>query len=292
VEISLQHKHVEVNGIQLHYVTAGSGPLLLLLHGFPEFWYSWRQQIERFSTHYTVVAPDLRGFNDSDKPSWGYDADVLLSDVCGIMDALGFRQASVAGHDRGGFLAWAMAILYPHRVDKLVILNTPHPAIQQQALQTTWKMKIKTAALSLLQLPILPEMLFSVGDYALIEWLLRGNLIHKHALRDEEIAYYKDAISKPGALTAALNWYRYSCMHTRLVEQHPAFLLYQGKSMQVTAPTLMFWSQHEQDTDLALTYTTENYVPDLHIVTIPNCSHRILHERPDLVNRFMEDFLL
>lgn len=203
----LRHGEVHVNGIRMHYVTAGRGPLVLLLHGFPEFWYAWRHQIPVLAEHFTVVAPDQRGYNETDKPTWGYEVDVLVADALGLIDALGHERALLVGHDWGGAVAWAMAIAHPQRVERLAILNMPHPAVFARHLRTNPAQQRRSWYAGLFQLPILPELLLSAGNYAAIEQLFRGTS-RLGTFSDEEIAAYKHAISRPGALSAMLNWYR------------------------------------------------------------------------------------
>lgn len=289
--MGLRHETVQVNGIQMHYVTAGSGPLLLLLHGFPEFWWSWRHQIERFRDHFTVVAPDLRGYNDTDKPAWGYEVDVLLADIVELMRVLGFHRAVVAGHHWGGVLAWGLAIHYPYRVERLIVLNAPHPGLVKRSLCVGSSHTLRSLATLLVQVPWLPEALFQANDYALVSWLLRGRAAQKEPFTDDLIETYKDAISKPGALKAALTWYRGAGSFRELFYGFPVLRLLNGKSSCIEAPTLLLWGEKHRDQDVALTYGTERYVTNLHLRCIPNCSLRILHEKPDLVSQYMAAFL-
>src|SRR5450432_3257830 len=125
---SWQHQELITNGIRMHYVREGRGPLVVLLHGFPEFWYSWRKQIPFLAElGFEVVAPDLRGYNESDKPRTGYDVQTLLRDIVGLIRGLGREKAIIVGHDWGGALAWAFALEYPQMTDRLIVLNAPHP---------------------------------------------------------------------------------------------------------------------------------------------------------------------
>jgi pimeloyl-ACP methyl ester carboxylesterase len=266
----------------MHYVQAGSGPLLLLLHGFPEFWYSWRHQIAALSAHFTVVAPDLRGYNETDKPTWGYELDVLTTDVAMLIEALGQPRAFVAGHDWGGVLAWMLAITRPHCVERLITLNMPHPARFRAALRANPRQIARSIYVSFFQLPWLPEQLMRANDYAFIDYALRGQAVRKTTFSDEDIQMYKDAISKPGALTAALNWYRGL---RRLPDLDDKYLL-------VHVPTLMIWGKHDAVLGVELTYDTAPYVPGgLQIRYIPNCSHWVQQEAPELVNQYMRAFL-
>lgn len=280
----LQHSYIYVNGIRMHYVTAGQGPLLLLLHGFPECWYSWRHQIPALSPHFTVVAPDLRGYNETDKPNWGYEVDVLVTDVVELIHALGYERAVVVGHDWGGMLAWLAAMIYPQRVERLVTMNIPHPALFTRALRDNPRQMFRSLYFAFFQVPWLPELLLRANDYALITWMFRGTAIRKEAFSDEDIGAFKNAISRPGALTAALNWYR------ALGRGRGGDLLQQIDPM-VRVPTLLIWGQEDIALGTELTYGTEQYVPDLQIHYIPKCSHWVQQEQPELVNRFMLDFL-
>lgn len=281
---TFQDGYIQVNGIRMHYVSAGQGPLLLMLHGFPEFWYSWRHQIPVLSPYFTVVAPDLRGYNETDKPTWGYELDVLVADVVELIRRLGHERAVVVGHDWGGFVAWALAIAYPHRVERLINLNTPHPALISQALRNNPRQIMRSGYAFFFQLPGLPEALLSANDYAAIEKALRGTATVKSAFSDEDIQVYKDAISKPGALTAALNWYR-------AAGRGGGRGLFQGTKMRVEAPTLLIWGEDDPALGTELTYGTEQFVSNLQIRYISHCSHWVQQEKPDLVNQYLLEFL-
>jgi pimeloyl-ACP methyl ester carboxylesterase len=282
---SIQHGYITVNGIRMHYAAAGSGPPLLLLHGFPEFWYSWRHQFAALSPHFTVIAPDLRGYNETDKPAWGYEIDVLTRDIVEFLEALGYQRAMVAGHDWGGMLAWVLAIVYPHRVERLITLNAPHPTLIQQALLRNRRQQRRSWYVGFFQLPYLPELLFSANDYAAIEYSLRGMALRPRTFSDEDIEAYKDAVSKPGALTTMINYYR------RLSGRSLAALC-RGTDMQVNVPTLQIWGEEDSFLGRELTFGTERYAPDLQIRYIPNCSHWVQQEAPAEVNQAMLDFLL
>ncbi len=278
----MKHEYVTINGIRMHYVTAGSGPLLLLLHGFPEFWYSWRHQIATLSEHYTVVAPDLRGYNETDKPTWGYEVDVLVSDVLELIRALGHERVFVAGHDWGGALAWVLAMHYPQHVERLVVLNMPHPALFIRAIFTNPLQVFRSSYMLLFRFPHLPEALFRANDYDVIDRVLRGMAARQEAFSSEDIQAYKDALSKPGALTAALNWYR-------ALDFSPSGRAY--VSQRVNVPTLLIWGEEDFALGLELTYGTEQYVPDLRIRYVPRCTHWVQQEQPELVNQYIGTFL-
>lgn len=281
----LERRYVRINGIQMHYVTAGSGPTVVLLHGFPEFWYSWRKQIAALSDSFTVVAPDLRGYNETDKPSWGYETDVLTADVIGLIDALGVDKVYLAGHDWGGALAWNVGISYPQRLHKLAVLNCPHPAVFATALRTNRRQMLRSWYMAFFQLPWLPEWAFRADNYALIERAFRGMARRKNTFSDEDIARYKEAISKPGALTSAINWYRGAFKRTGALATSDT-----SAAMQVTVPTLLIWGEDDDALGKELTYDTGRYVPNLDITYIPNCSHWVQQECPDEVNSSLRAF--
>ncbi|MCG8353455.1 MAG: alpha/beta hydrolase [Chloroflexales bacterium] len=280
----LQHGYIQVNGIRMHYVAAGEGPPLLLLHGFPEFWYSWRHQIAALSRHFTVIAPDMRGYNETDKPNWGYEVDVLVSDMIELLHRFGYERAIVVGHDWGGAIAWALAITYPHRVERLIVLNCPHPALFTQALRSNPRQMLRSLYFGLFQLPWLPEALIRANDYALIDQIFRGQSIRKDAFSAEDIEMFKDAISKPGALTAALNWYR-------AVGRGGGLSLRRGVENRIETPTLLIWGEEDQALGKELTYNTDQFVSNLQVRYIPQCSHWVQQEQPELVNRYIIEFL-
>jgi pimeloyl-ACP methyl ester carboxylesterase len=281
------HHYAGVNGIRMHYVAAGSGPLLLLLHGFPEFWYSWRHQFAALSPYFRVVAPDLRGYNDTDKPGWGYEADVLAADVLELVRVLGYERAIIAGHDWGGALAWLLAMQYPHRVERLIVLNMPHPVLFLRAMGRNPRQMVRSLYMGFFQLPWLPEWLLSTNDYALLELLMRKLMTDqegKPLLDEEAINTYKDAISKPGALTAALNWYR-------SLRGNSTARTLQRLQAPLEVPTLLLWGQDDPALGVELTYGTEQYAPNLCLRYIPGCSHWVQQERPDLVNQSILAFV-
>jgi epoxide hydrolase 4 len=285
-----EHHYVQLDGIRVHYVHVGHGPrLLVLLHGFPECWWSWRHQLRRFrddpalAAQFTVVAPDMRGYNQTDRPNWGYELDVLTQDLIELIRALGYARAIVAGHDWGGNIAWSLAIAHPDVVERLIALNIPHPALFAEGVRN-WRQMLRSWYILFFQLPFLPEAAIRRNDYAFMEQVLRGTAIDPATFSDQDIAIYKRAIAQPGAVTAALNYYR-------VLVQQGSRGMFRGTGMRVTMPTLMIWG--EQDTALGkeLTYGTGRFVRDLRIHYIPNCSHWVQQERPDEVNAAIVGFL-
>ena len=183
VRDALKHGSAYVNGVRLHYVTQGAGPLLILLHGFPEFWYSWRYQIPALAKHFTVVAPDMRGYNESDKPSGvaHYHIDRLTGDVQGLIRAFHEERAVIVGHDWGGGVAWSFAANYPHLTERLVVLNCPHPGAFQKALQENRQQLRRSWYIFYFQLPWLPELGLRLFRRRFIAQAFRGMAVRKEA---------------------------------------------------------------------------------------------------------------
>jgi epoxide hydrolase 4 len=181
-----QHQFVETNNIRLHCVTQGEGELVILLHGFPEFWYSWRHQIPVLARHFKVVVPDLRGYNYSDKPASGYDLDTLSSDVMGLIKSLGYTKAHIVGHDWGGAIAWHIAQKFPQVLDKLAILNAPHPQQFLQEIGTNLDQFRRSWYLFAFQMPGIPEWLIQQNIKEFVLNVFRGQAIRKGAFSAED----------------------------------------------------------------------------------------------------------
>src|SRR5438270_1816807 len=239
----VHHRYATVNGVRLHYVEAGPQPatvkgrarLCLALHGFPEFWYAWRHQIPALAgAGFRAVAPDLRGYNLSDKPAGvaAYSLEALSGDVAGLISHLGERRARVAGHDWGGAVAWHLAIRHPDLIERLAILNAPHPAAFRRELGTLTQL-LKSWYIFFFQLPRLPEKVIRAGNYAGLGRTLRQQPVRPGAFTPEDIRRYKEALDQPGALTAALNWYR--ALFRRPVGREP------WVERPVQVPTLLIW---------------------------------------------------
>ena len=279
------HRHAVVNGVRLHYVEYGSGPLVVLLHGFPEFWYAWRHQIPAIAAAgYRVIALDQRGYNLSDKPKGvgHYRLEALLGDVLGIIRHAGEQRAVVAGHDWGGAIAWNFAMRHPEAVEKLIVLNAPHP---QRFLDeiTGFSQLRKSWYMLFFQLPWLPERLLRAGDYAGLANTLRTDPVHPGAFDEADIAHYKQAISQPGALTATINYYR------ALFRLNP--FRYKHSITRIDIPTLLIWGEQDRYLGIRLTEGLEPWVPKLRLERIPDASHWVQAEVPERVNALIVEFL-
>ncbi|MEH2012972.1 alpha/beta fold hydrolase [Nostoc sp.] len=282
IELTWKHEYITTNGVKLHYVTQGEGPLMLMLHGFPEFWYSWRHQIPEFAQDFKVVALDLRGYNDSDKPTEqsAYVMHEFIQDVEGVIKALGYQKCVLVGHDWGGAIAWNFAYAHPQMVEQLIILNLPHPAKFAQGLRTPQQL-LRSYYMFIFQLPWLPELLLQSSDYQAIETAFKGTAVNKSAFTKADIDAYKNAAAKRGALTAMLNYYR-NIFQQRMLNPSWGVL---------EVPTLMIWGENDTALGKELTYDTAAYVRDFQIKYIPNCGHWVQQEQPELVNQYMREFL-
>jgi pimeloyl-ACP methyl ester carboxylesterase len=278
-----QEQWIDANGIKLHCVTAGAGELMLCLHGFPEFWYSWRYQLAEFSPEYKVVALDLRGYNDSDKPleKSAYRMDVLIEDIKSAIAALGYQSCILVGHDWGGAIAWQFSYAYPEKVKQLIIMNLPHPAKFRQGLRTPQQL-LKSWYIFFFQLPLLPEWVFRAKDYTAIANAFYKMAIDKSAFPPNVLDAYRQAAAKPGALTAMINYYRnvFSSLGEMKVSEE-----------KLKIPTLLIWGECDTALGKELTTGTDAYVEELTLHYIPNCSHWVQQEQPQRVNRLMRDFL-
>jgi pimeloyl-ACP methyl ester carboxylesterase len=279
------HHEARVNGVRLHYVEAGAGPLVVLLHGFPEFWYSWRWQIPALAeAGFRVLAPDLRGYNLSEKPGGvqSYRIDALTADVIGLIRHAGARRASIAGHDWGGAIAWTLAMRQPEVVEKLIILNAPHPAAFVRELRT-WPQRLKSWYILFFQLPRVPEGYLRAGNYAALTQVFRRDPVRADSFTDEDIQKYKQAIGRPGALTAALNYYRAAFRSLMRGEA--------GNTHRIDVPTLLLWGEQDRYLGLGLTQGLEQWVSNLRVERIAEASHWVQMDARERVNQLMVEFL-
>jgi pimeloyl-ACP methyl ester carboxylesterase len=264
---------------------AGDGPLAVLLHGFPEFWYSWRHQIPALAQHFTVAAPDLRGYNLSDKPARvkDYELPELVEDVAQLIQSFGYEQAIVVGHDWGAAIAWETALTRPEVVEKLIILNVPHPRVFVQNLLTNPQQILRSWYMGFFQLPWLPEAAFRANNYQAIEQAFRNTAVYKERFPDEVIEQYKSAAAQAGALTAAINYYRANARR--------GMWKLAGTDPVVRVPTLVVWGEQDFALGKELNDGLARYVPNLTLRFIEDASHWVQQDRPDLVNEYMLDFL-
>lgn len=309
----ISHEYANVNGQRLHYARAGSGPLIVFLHGFPEFWYEWKHQIAEFSRDHTVVAPDMRGYNLSSKPAElsAYQMPNLVEDVRALttelMKSTGATKFTLVAHDWGGVVAWVFAAQHPEMLDKLVIVNAPHPAIFGTLLRDDPAQQKASAYMLMFRTPE-AEATLSANSY---EWLTAAVLadgIKAGTVTEADKKAYVEAWSQPGALTGGLNYYRSSGIGppprvaapaaatrtagtTTAAEPPAASAANQPPPLIVRAPTLVIWG--EKDTAL-LTGNLDGLdevVPKLTVRRIADGTHWVVREKPAEVNRLIREFL-
>lgn len=264
---------VATNEVRLHTRVAGpeDGPLVILLHGFPEFWYGWHNQIQPLAdAGYRVVVPDQRGYNRSEKPDGvrSYHLDTLASDIVGLIDAFDRETAAVAGHDWGAAVAWWLALTHPDRIDSLTAINVPHPTVMETTLRSSWRQRRKSWYMLAFQLPWLPEAISRAGNCRVLQRGLEDSS-RPGTFSAADFSRYRIAWTQPGALTAMINWYR-------------AMLRYRPRppQKQVSVPTLVMWGRQDQFLLPEMAEKSVQYCDDAQLETFSAATHWLLHEQP------------
>lgn len=291
---SIRHEFADVNGVRLHFASAGTGKLLLFLHGFPEFWYAWKRQLHDFGRDFHVVAPDLRGYNLSSKPAGidEYKLDRLVEDVRALINDLGCEKCILVGHDWGGFIAWVFAGLYPAHVEKLIIINAPHPAIFLRELRNNPAQREASQYMLMFRDNPGIEQMISANNFALFDQMLLLPLIERDRFTQADRTMYLEAWSQPGALTAGLNYYRAAELGPLEMEapvQEP--LAPMVNQLVIRVPTLVLWGEKDPYILAGNLNGLDEYVPDLQMHRISDATHWIVHEKPGLVNAYIRNFI-
>jgi len=283
--MELEHSYIETNGIRLHVVQAGpkSGIPVVLLHGFPEFWYGWRHQIPALvEAGCRVIVPDQRGYNLSDKPKGiqNYDVYTLAKDIIGLIDALGYEKVNLVGHDWGANVAWVLANKYPERLHKLSIMNVPHPAVIKRFLTRDFEQMRRSWYVFFFQLPWLPEAGMKQNDWHSAVSALRGSGNTK-SFTNEDIEKYKEAWSQPNAMTSMLNWYRAVIRYMPKLPEDP----------RIKIPTLMMWGMKDFALSHRMARPSMDYVDQGNLILFPEATHWVQHDAADEVNHYLIDFI-
>lgn len=294
---AITHAYAAVNGIRLHYAECGEGDdLIILLHGFPEFWYSWRHQLTFLGKRFHVVAPDMRGYNLSDKPHRiaDYTIDVLVEDVVGLMDHFGVERATVVGHDWGAGVAWALAQKHPERLAKLAVLQVP-PAVAWRA-NLTLRQLLRSWYMFFFQLPRIPEALIRHKDFGGLNRVFKEKVARAGSFTDQEIEAYKVALRQPGALTAAINYYRANVL--RVMKSKRSGISGPAKEGppkhhgRIRVPTLFIFGEQDHAILPSTVRGVGNYIDaPYREVRIANSGHWVQNEAVDEVNSALKDFL-
>jgi len=273
----MEHRFADVGGVRIHYVEEGSGPLVVLLHGFPEFWYSWRHQIPALArAGFRVIAPDLRGYNDSARPLDvdSYKITAVVQDIAGLIVQSGDVPCAVVGHDWGGLAAWLLPMLHPRLVRKLVVLNSPHPVPYSRELRRNRAQKLRSSYQLFFSMPVLPQLFLP---------LFLGTLMRRSGrFTSEDIRAYRVAWRKPGAMTTMTNYYRALTRYRK--DLRPLI-------RPIEVPTLLIWGERDPVFTRATTEDFGEYVPDLRVERIAEAGHFVQTDAAERVNELLVGFL-
>lgn len=284
MKAELRFEFIKTNGITLHVARAGNSedPLVIFLHGFPEFWISFRKQIDAvIEAGYQVMLPDQRGYNLSDKP-WrigSYKLDKLAADIIGLIDFSQKEKAYVVGHDWGAAVTWLLGAVYPNRLQKIITLNVPHNATMRKFIFTNKEQRKKSQYMFDFQWPIIPQYTLKRKDFknlkkAMIETSLEGTF------SESEIDLYKEAWGKRRAVSCMLNWYRATFRRKLKI-----------KNKQITIPNLIIWGEKDKFLIKEMAEDSLKYCDKGRLEYIDDATHWVQHEKPDLVSKLIVDFL-
>ncbi len=277
--------NLNVNGVRLHVVQDGpeDGPLVLLLHGYPEFSLGWRHQIPALAAAgFRVWAPDLRGYNLSDKPKAvrAYVIDELIQDVLGLIEATRRDRVHLVGHDWGGALAWLTASRFPERIERLVVLNAPKAEVMYDNLRNNPAQRRRSWYFLFYQIPWLPEFMSRLNNWHRLTRALRDSAL-PGTFSDEDLNLYREAWSRPGAITAMINWYRAYVRHSRG----------EPPRVSIKPPTLLIWGAKDRFLGRELAQASIDTCEDGRLVFLEEATHWVHLDRPDAVNEQLLEFL-
>jgi pimeloyl-ACP methyl ester carboxylesterase len=289
-DLAINHGFAKVGDIRLHYAECGTGDnLVILLHGFPECWYSWRHQLPVLGRHFHVVAPDMRGYNLSDKPARveDYSIDLLVADVVGLIRHFGSERAAVVAHDWGAGVAWALAQRHPELVSKLVAMQVPPPAAWRA--NFTFRQFLHSWYMFFFQIPRLPESWARANDFSRLGKMFKETTARNDVFTDEDIEVYKGALRQPGALTAGINYYRANVFKS----------LFRGgvetpneRGGRIRVPTLFIYGEQDHAVLPATVKGIGRFVDAPYAeLRIPDSAHWVQNEAIAEVNEALLNFL-
>lgn len=282
----MNHEHIRTNGVRLHVVTDGpeGGPLVLLLHGFPDFWYGFRRQMAYLAGRgFRVMAPDQRGYGESDKPSSvaAYRIEELTADVVGLIDAAGRDKARVVGHDWGGGVAWNLAVRHPERVEKVAVLNAPHPIVMLDTLRNPVQLR-KSWYMFFFQLPVLPEKMLTFRGGRRMFDLIAGDAA-PGAFTEADFPAYSEAWCRPGAATGMVSWYRAALRGHRTLPRR--------EDVRVRVPALLVWGTGEKHLVPSMAPDSIALCDEGRLEWVEGASHWVKDDAPERVNELLGGFL-
>ncbi len=295
IGVPLEHGYVEPDGCRIHYVHRGEGKPIVFMHGFPQFWFLWRRQLEDLGEDHAVYAPDMRGYNLSDKPE---DVDAyrmrhLLADLRALIEQLGLAPITLVGHDWGGIVSWAFALKHPELLERFVVIDSPPPFTWNRDLRESPRQREAVNYMLELSRPAPgPERMIAADDFAMLHSMLTRIGGADARLTEPERAAYHRAWSQPGALTGGLNYYRAARMGEQVAaggvsEEYEAKI----KEMSLAVPTLVIWGERDPALLVGLIRGLEEWIPELRCEVLPGAGHWVPYERPKQVNRLIREFV-
>jgi epoxide hydrolase 4 len=281
---NMEFVSLPTHNIRLHVAQSGSryGSIVILLHGFPEYWYGWRKQIQPLAeAGLRVWAPDQRGYNLSDKPGGltSYHLDMLAKDVVGLIDAAGVEKCYLAGHDWGAAVAWWVALRYPERLHKLAILNTPHPAVMMQTMSSNLHQLRRSWYMFFFQIPAIPEAILRNNDWELMVKILTSTS-KQGSFTQQDVARYRLAWWRKGAATSMVNWYRANL-------RMPPDL---STDLRIRVPTLILWGDQDIALEPEMAYASRSLCDQGKLVMFEGAGHWIQHDESEAVNKYLVEF--
>ncbi|MCB9477443.1 MAG: alpha/beta hydrolase [Deltaproteobacteria bacterium] len=287
-ESAWEHEYIEAGGLRFHMVTAGEGPVVLMLHGFPENWFAWRYQIDAVAkAGFKAVAVDMRGYGQTERPRKvsDYHLDKLAADVDALVEAFGGEQIHLVAHDWGGGVAWHYAMHYEQRLASLCVMNCPHPKLFLQQLTSNGKQRRRSWYMAYFQIPWLPEATMKANLDVLFKKTFRGWAYRKEAFPDEVIARFRDPMKEPYAVSAGINYYRANLKNRKIFNDIRSY-------PHLKVPTLVIWAQKDRALGPELCDGLDQMMDGPYeYVPIPDCSHWVQQEQPEKVNEALIDFL-
>jgi pimeloyl-ACP methyl ester carboxylesterase len=294
-EMDLRQAFAEVGDCRLHYVSRGEGKPILFLHGFPQFWFLWRNQLADLGADHAVYAPDMRGYNLSCRPEEveAYRMRHLLADVRGLVEELDLAPLTLVGHDWGGIVAWAFALKYPEMLERLVIIDGPPPFTWNRDLRESPKQRdAVNYMLEFSKDPPEPEEMFAANDFSMMDDLMLRIGGSGARLSEDERGVYHEAWSQPGALRGGLNYYRAARMGEQVAAGGvPEEYASKITERTVSVPTLVIWGENDTALLPTLTRGLSEWVPRLRVEIVPGAGHWVPYERPEVVNALIREFI-
>lgn len=280
----IEQKIIRTNGIALNVALAGpvDGKPLILLHGFPEFWYGWRHQIDHLaSLGFRLWMPDQRGYNLSDKPQdlYDYRVDEMVMDTIGLMSATGQEKVCIAGHDWGAMVVWWLALRHPEKIERMAILNVPHPRVFQRHLRYNIKQMVKSVYAGFFQIPFLPERLLTLADGKPFARFIKMSGL-KNTFSDEDLDRYRETWQQPDAMRSMLNWYR---AYLRYAPPAP-------KSWRIKPKTLLIWGKKDIALSSDMVEPSYDLCDNAELVWLEKGSHWVQHDEKERVSQLLGQF--